>query len=90
MTAVTKIATIAQGVIDLIEIGKEFYHAAANAMDAAEQEKDSGEDKKSWVLAYIKSLVLDAGENWDKWVGLISAFIDKIKAAYNAVRSLFD
>lgn len=90
MNGVTQIATVAKGVIDLIQIGQEIYQATANAMDAAEKEKDSGADKKLWVLAYIKSIVLEAGENWDKWVNLISAFIDKIKAAYNAVRSLFD
>lgn len=90
MTAVTQIATVAKGVIDLIQIGQEIYQATANAMDAAEQEKESGADKKAWVLAYIKSIVLELGKNWDDWIDLISAFIDKIKAAYNAVRSLLD
>lgn len=60
-----QIATVAKGVIDLIQIGQEIYEATANAMDAAEQEKESGADKKAWVLAYIKSIVLELGENWD-------------------------
>jgi len=85
-----QIATVAKGVIDLIQIGQEIYEATANAMGAAEQEKEPGADKKVWVLAYIKSIVLELGEIWDNWINLISALIDKIKAAYNAVRSLFD
>jgi hypothetical protein len=29
-------------------------------------------------------------DNWDTYAALISDFIDKIKTAYNAVRSLFE
>lgn len=94
MSGVTNIATVAQGVIELISIGEkvvsEIYQTAANAMDAAEQEKESGADKKAWVLAWVKSFVIDSGQKWDMWEGLIISFIEKIKAAYNAVRSLFD
>lgn len=94
MNGVTQIATVAQGVIDIIAVGEqvvtEIYQAAANAMDAAEKEKESGADKKAWVIAWVKSFVIDSGEKWSVWENLIITFIEKIKAAYNAVRSLFD
>ena len=55
-------------------------------MDAAEQEKDSGEDKKAWVIAFIKSFLFDLGENWEKWVKAILSFINFAKAFYNQFR----
>ena len=86
----TNIAQVAVGVINLIEDGCFIYSIAANAMDAVEAQnsKLSGEDKKAWVLAFVKSAVFNIIENWDAYAALISDFIDKIKAAYNAVRSL--
>lgn len=85
-----QIATVASGVINLIQTGQAIYRIAANAMDAIEQNKAmSGSDKKTWVLAFVKSVVIDMGENWQTYVKLITDFIDKIKAAYNAVKDLF-
>lgn len=55
-------------------------------MDAAQQEEDSGEDKKAWVIAFIKSFLFDLGENWDNWVKAILSFIDFAKAFYNQFR----
>lgn len=79
----TTIANTASVLIQSIEVGKEIYETVLNAMDAAQQEKDSGEDKKAWVIAFIKSFLFDLGENWDKWVQAIISFIDFAKAFYN-------
>ena len=87
----TNIAQVAVGVINLIEDGRFIYSIAANAMDAVEALQDNeltGAEKKKWVLAFVKSAVFNIVENWDAYAALISDFIDKIKAAYNAVRSL--
>lgn len=86
-----QIAAVASGVISLISTGQTIYRIAANAMDAIEQNGTmSGSDKKTWVLAFVKSVVIGLGENWQTYVKLITEFIDKIKAAYNAVKSLFN
>lgn len=79
----TTIANTANVLIQSIEVGKEIYETVLNAMDAAQQEKDSGEDKKAWVIAFIKNFLFDLGENWDKWVQAIISFIDFAKAFYN-------
>lgn len=85
----TNIATAVQGTIALIQVGQEIYQAIANAMDSAENINLSGKDKKLWVLAYAKSLILEAGKNWDKWAKYVSDFIDAAKAVYNSLRGLF-
>ena len=82
----TTIAQTANVLIQGIEIGQEIYQTVLNAMDAAEQEKDSGEDKKAWVIDFIKSFLFDLGENWEKWVKAILSFIDFAKAFYNQFR----
>lgn len=85
-----QIATVASGIISLISTGQEIYRIAASAMDAIEQNKAmSGSDKKAWALAYIKSAVIDLGQNWTVYAARITSFIDQLKAAYNAVKSLF-
>lgn len=59
-------------------------------MDAVEaQGALTGAKKKEAVMAFIKSLVIDLGSNWDVYEQLVSTFIDQIKAAYNAVKDLF-
>ena len=88
----TNIAQVAVGVINLIEEGQFIYSIATNAMDAVEalqESKLTGADKKAWVLAFVKSAVFNIIENWDAYAALISDFIDKIKTVYNEVRSLF-
>ena len=86
-----QIATVASGIISLINTGQHVYEIAAKAMDAIEQNKAmSGNDKKIWALAYIKSAVIDLGENWAVYAARITSFIDQLKAAYNAVKSLFN
>ena len=88
----TNIAQVAVGVINLIEDGRFIYSIAANAMDSVESQNSelSGAGKKAWVLAFVKSVVLNIADNWDTYAALISDFIDKIKTAYNAVRGLFE
>lgn len=89
-TAVTKISTVAIGIIQAIEAGRMIYTIVANAMDSIESQGTThGADKKTWVLAYAKNVVLALGENWDTLVEEISIFIDTVKAAYNVVKGLF-
>lgn len=89
MTNVTQIATVASGVIQLIEVGRDIYEATVKAMDAVEAKGVvKGADKKTWVLAFIKNLVIDLGENWEKYFKLISDFIDNIKTMYNTIKHL--
>ena len=45
-----------QNVVDAVDVGREIYQTTVNAMDAAEKERDSGADKKAWVLAFVKSV----------------------------------
>ena len=82
----TTIAQTANVLIQGIEVGQEIYQTVLNAMDAAEQEKQSGQDKKAWVVAFIKSFLFEIGENWEKWIKTIVAFIDFAKAFYNQFR----
>ena len=82
----TTIAQTANVLIQGIELEQEVYQTVLNAMDAAEQERQSGQDKKAWVVAFIKSFLFDLGENWDNWVKAIVAFIDFAKAFYNQFR----
>ena len=87
--SITNIATVASGIIELIETGKEVYEVTVNAMDAIEAKGVvKGSDKKEWVLAFVKSVVLDLGQNWEKYAQLISDFIDHIKSVYNTVKHL--
>lgn len=89
ITNITNIATVSSGIIQLIETGREVYEVTVNAMDAIEAKGViKGSDKKEWVLAFVKSVVLELGQNWDKYVQLISDFIDHIKAVYNTIRHL--
>ena len=78
-------ASIAQTVgvvVQGIETGQEVYSMILKAMDAAQKEKKSGADKKAWVVAYIKSILNDLGENWEKWLSVVISFIDFAKAFY--------
>ncbi len=77
------IAQTANVLITGIETGREVYQTVLNAMDAAEAEKQSGADKKAWVLAFIESFIKDLGENWQKWAKAIFSFIDFAKSFYN-------
>lgn len=69
--------------IQSVQTGREIFDTVLKAMDAAEQEKQSGADKKAWVLAFIESFIKDIGENWLKWAKVIVSFIDLAKSFYN-------
>ena len=87
---ITQIATVANGVISLISVGQEIYELTVKSMDAVEALKgiEKGEDKKAWVLAFVKDFVLSLNENWDHYINIISDFIDKIKKMYNTIKDL--
>lgn len=86
-----QIASVASGVVSLMQTGQAIFRVAANAMDAIEENKDMpGQDKKAWVISFVKSVVIDLGENWEQYSKIIVSFIDQIKSAYNIVKSLFE
>lgn len=65
-------------------LGGNVIHSAVNAMDAAEREKESGADKKAWVLAFVNSFVNDIDDNWERWAKVIITFIDFAKSVFNS------
>lgn len=75
-----------QNVVDAVDVGREIYQTTVNAMDAAEKERDSGADKKAWVLAFVKSFITDLGQNWERWAKVIITFIDFAKSVFNSKR----
>ena len=85
MSDLTITATLSQ-IVNAVDVGREIYQTAVNAMDAAEREKESGADKKAWVLAFVKSFVNDIGDNWERWVKVIITFIDFAKSVFNSKR----
>ena len=85
MTALS-IAGAVSNIVDAVDVGREIYETTVNAMDAAEKERDSGADKKAWVLAFVKSFVADLGQNWDRWAKVIITFIDFAKSVFNSKR----
>lgn len=82
----SNIAITASVLLEGIQTGKEIYQTVLNAMTAAENEKNSGADKKAWVLAFIESFLNDIGENWKSWAKSIISFIDFAKSFYNQFR----
>ncbi|MDM1329998.1 hypothetical protein ACEWX4_07505 [Acinetobacter indicus] len=75
-----------QNVVDAVDVGREIYQTTVNAMDAAEKERESGADKKAWVLAFVKSFITDLGQNWERWAKIIITFIDFAKSLFNSKR----
>ena len=71
------------------QLVKEILSTVLKAMDAAEAEKNSGADKKAWVIAATKHIILEGGRNWDKWEKYISDFIDAAKSIYNSLKGIF-
>lgn len=86
-----KIASVAIGIIQTFQTAQAIYTIVANTMDAVESQKseEPGHQKKAWVLAYVKSVTIALGENWDELAEEISKFIDQIKLAYNSIKVLF-
>ncbi|MFW1924806.1 hypothetical protein [Acinetobacter ursingii] len=90
-TSQPKISIVAIGIIQAIQAAHAVYSIVANAMDAVEKanSEQSGADKKAWVLAFAKNVVVALGDNWDDLAGKVSIFIDQLKSAYNSVKVLF-
>lgn len=84
----TTISQAINGTLALVTVGREIYEAIARAMDSAESDAVSNTSKKAWVLAYAKSIIQEAGKNWDKWAKYVSDFIDAAKSIYNAVKGI--
>lgn len=89
-TPLTQISTVAIGIIQAMQTAHAIYSIVATAMDSVEaQGTTTGTEKKAWVMAYAKSIIQALGEHWDSLEQSISQFIDQLKTAYNAVRTLF-
>ena len=84
----TTISQAINGTLALITVGRTIYESIARAMDAAQTEAGTGTSKKEWVMAYAKSVIQEAGKNWDKWAKYVSDFIDAAKSIYNAVKGI--
>ena len=85
----TTISQAINGMLALITVGREIYESIAKAMDSAQASAGNSADKKSWVIAYAKSIIQESGKNWDKWAKYVSDFIDAAKSIYNAVKGIF-
>ena len=77
------------GTLTLITVGREIYEAVTELMDVVQAEGGSGSNKKAWVMAATKHLVLEGGRNWDKGERYISDFIDAAKSIYNSLKGIF-
>lgn len=85
----TTISQAINGTLALVTVGREIYESIAQAMDSAQNAAGTGASKKEWVIAYAKSIIQEAGKNWDKWAKYVSDFIDAAKSIYNAVKGIF-
>ena len=77
------------GTLTLITVGREIYEAVTELMDVVQAGGGNGSNKKAWVMAATKHLVLEGGRNWDKWEKYISDFIDAAKSIYNSLKGIF-
>lgn len=85
----TTITQAINGTLTLIAVGREIYEAVTELMDVVQAEGGNGSNKKAWVMAATKHLVLEGGRNWDKWEKYISDFIDAAKSIYNSLKGIF-
>lgn len=85
----TTITQAINGTLTLITVGREIYEAVTELMDVVQAEGGNGSNKKAWVMAATKHLILECGRNWDKWEKYISDFIDAAKSIYNSLKGIF-
>lgn len=85
----TTISQALNGTISLITVERAIYEEVTKFMDVVQAEGGNGANKKAWVLAAAKHLILESGKNWDKWEKYISDFIDAAKAVYNSLKGIF-
>lgn len=83
------IAQAINGTLTLITVGREIYEAVTELMDVVQAEGGNGSNKKAWVMAATKHLILEGGRNWGKWEKYISDFIDAAKSIYNSLKGIF-
>ena len=77
------------GTLTPITVGREIYEAVTELMDAVQADGGNGSNKKAWVMAATKHIILEGGRNWDKWEKYISDFIDAAKSIYNSLKGIF-
>ena len=63
----TTISQALNGTISLIKVGCAIYEEVTKFMDVVQAEGGNGANKKAWVLAAAKHLILESGKNWNKW-----------------------
>lgn len=81
------IQQVAIQAIDATVAGYDIYIATAKAMDAIQVEEITGREKLDWVIAFIKSTIVEVAENWQFWSEKLIRFISSIKTIYNIVRA---
>jgi len=85
----TTISQALNGTLVLITVGREIYEQVTRFMDTVQAEGGSGANKKAWVLAAAKHLIIESGKNWNLWEKYISDFIDAAKSVYNSLKGIF-
>lgn len=85
----TTISQALNGTLALIAVGREVYEQVTKFMDTVQAEGGNGANKKAWVMAAAKHLIIEAGKNWNQWEKYISDFIDAAKSVYNSLKGIF-
>lgn len=54
------------GTLTLLTVGREIYEGVAKFMDVVQSEGGNGTNKKAWVMAAAKHLIVnDHGKTWE-------------------------
>lgn len=85
----TTISQALNGTLALITVGREIYEQVTKFMDAIQVDGVNGANKKAWVMAAAKHLIIEASKNWNQWQKYISDFIDAAKSVYNSLKGIF-
>ena len=85
----TTISQALNGTLALITVGRDIYEQVTKFMDTVQAEVGNGANKKAWVLAAAKHLILSDGRKWEQWEKYISDFIDAAKSFYNSLKGIF-
>lgn len=79
------------GIISALQTGQAIYYTVAATMDSVQSQGTlKGNDKKIWVLEYIKNFVKAMEDNWEVWEKLIIDFIDVAKSLYNIAKKVIN
>jgi hypothetical protein len=85
----TTISQALNGTLALITVGREIYEQVTKFMDTVQSDGGNGANKKAWVMAAAKHLIIEVGKNWNQWEKYISDFIDAAKSVYNSLKCIF-